>query len=62
VRREVLHGHNIQRRKELRGIAVFGGEESEERLDGLEHALGLLAAVYYNYQRFACGLPEKDRI
>ena len=53
---------SIKSGKELRRIAIFGGQESEERFYRLEQNLGLLAAVYYNYQRFAGGLPEEHRI
>ena len=62
VGREILHGQNVQSRKELRAIAVIGHQQAEKAVDGLGEIFGLLVAIYYNDQRTSGGLPEQDRV
>ncbi len=62
VRREVLHGQNIQSGKELRAVAIVRHEQGEEGIDGFGEGFGLLVAVYYNDQGPPGGLPQQDGI
>ena len=62
MRREVLHGQNVQGRKQLRAVAIFGHQQGEEGVDGLGESFGLFVAVYYNDQRSPGGLPQQDGV
>jgi len=46
----------------LGSITIIGGQEVEEGVDGLGQGFGLAIAIYYNDQRTAGGLSQKDRI
>src|ERR1035437_10594908 len=40
-------------------MAVIGHEQVEKAVDGFEKVLGLLIAIYYNYQGTSGGLPQE---
>jgi hypothetical protein len=55
--REVLHGQNIKRWKQLWTVAIIGHEQVEKAADSLGKVFSLFVAIYYNDQGTPGGLP-----